>query len=233
MEFFTEKELTMQMGCGRLSWPLALLKELIDNCLDACEKEAAPPSIVVKVEDDAFVVVDSGPGLPESTLRKSLDYTVRVSDKSYHVSPTRGQLGNALKCVWAAPFVVDGHKGKVEVSTSGQKHTVEVALDQIARKPKLELSSEPFDIKIGTKIKVHWPSVASYQRFINTPNFYDDAFLLIHAFHYFNPHAAFHICDHPTAGEEFSWESVDRPFKKWTANKPTSAWCMGRISWPI
>ena len=42
----------------------------------------------------------------ETTLERSLDYLVRVSDKAHYVSPSRGQLGNALKCVWAAPYVM-------------------------------------------------------------------------------------------------------------------------------
>jgi len=37
LEFFTEKELTMQIGFSRPGWAIALLKELIDNALDACE----------------------------------------------------------------------------------------------------------------------------------------------------------------------------------------------------
>jgi DNA topoisomerase VI subunit B len=40
LEFFTESELTTQMGYGRQLWPLVIAKELIDNALDACETEA-------------------------------------------------------------------------------------------------------------------------------------------------------------------------------------------------
>jgi len=106
LEFFSEKELQMQIGYAREQWPIALLKELIDNALDACETAGIAPEIKVTIEEDAFSVQDNGPGLPEETLLRSLDYLVRVSDKSHYVSPTRGQLGNALKCVWAAPYVM-------------------------------------------------------------------------------------------------------------------------------
>ena len=40
MEFFTEKELQMQIGYGKAWWPVAILKELVDNALDACEMAA-------------------------------------------------------------------------------------------------------------------------------------------------------------------------------------------------
>ena len=103
LEFFSEKELNMQLGHSRAAWPLAILKELIDNGLDAAESTEVAPEITVTLTPDAFSVDDNGPGLPPETLARSLDYLVRVSDKAHYVSPTRGQLGNALKCVWAAP----------------------------------------------------------------------------------------------------------------------------------
>src|SRR5712692_9393680 len=93
LEFFTEKELQMQIGHERARWPIALVRELIDNALDACENARVAPQIAVTLEEDAVSVLDNGPGLPVATLEKSLDYLVRVSDKSYYVSPTRGQLG--------------------------------------------------------------------------------------------------------------------------------------------
>src|SRR6516162_4126308 len=160
MEFCNRKELAMQIGHDQRCWPLALLKELIDNSLDACESAGIAPEISVDLRSDSFCVADNGPGLPEATLRKSLDYTVRVSDKSFYVSPTRGQLGNALKCLWAAPFVVDGQQGTVEVSAHGRKHCILVTLDQIARKPDLQLRSQHHGIKNGTHIKAYWPNLS-------------------------------------------------------------------------
>lgn len=35
LEFFTEKELSMQIGAARESWPVTIIKELVDNALDA------------------------------------------------------------------------------------------------------------------------------------------------------------------------------------------------------
>jgi DNA topoisomerase VI subunit B len=53
LEFFSEKELTMQIGHYRPFWHLALTKELIDNALDACEAAGVAPRIVVQVAPDA------------------------------------------------------------------------------------------------------------------------------------------------------------------------------------
>ena len=62
LEFFTEKELQMQIGHGRALWPIALLKELIDNALDACEQVGIASEIEVRVEPDVVTVRDNGPG---------------------------------------------------------------------------------------------------------------------------------------------------------------------------
>ena len=109
LEFFTERELTMQLGFPRRHWVPAILKELIDNALDACESARVVPEIEVTRTRNTLSVQDNGPGLPQATLERSLDYMVRVSDKAYYASPSRGQLGNALKCLWAIPYVL--HKG--------------------------------------------------------------------------------------------------------------------------
>ena len=68
LEFFSEPELTMQIGHDRDLWATAILKQLTDNALDACEKAGVPPHIQVVVEDSALSVQDNGPGLPADTL---------------------------------------------------------------------------------------------------------------------------------------------------------------------
>jgi DNA topoisomerase VI subunit B len=161
MEFFTEKELTARMGGGPEEWPAILAKELIDNALDATEG-ARPPVVEVTVTEDGFAVADNGPGLPDEVIKGSLDYNVRVSDKSLYVTPTRGQLGNAFKCVWAAPFVAHGDKeAAVTVRTGGCRHTVRVSADQIRGCPRIEHVTENGQpVRIGTSVEVVWPGVA-------------------------------------------------------------------------
>jgi DNA topoisomerase VI subunit B len=118
LDFFSVKALQVQIGHPLSVWPLALLKELIDNALDSCELHHIPPEITITVEADALSVDDNGGGLPDAVLRDSLDYTIRVSDKTFFISPTRGQLGNGLKTIWAAPSVAAGDAGAVEVLTA-------------------------------------------------------------------------------------------------------------------
>ncbi len=74
MEFFTEKELQMRMGYSKALWPLVLLKELVDNSLDACENARIQPKIEILLEPNSLSVLDNGPGLPNGTLEQSLNY---------------------------------------------------------------------------------------------------------------------------------------------------------------
>ena len=159
MEFFTERELTAQIGHNRYYWPVALLKELLDNALDACESADIAPVITADLQEDALIVTDNGPGLPLATLEGSLNYAVRVSDKTGYVSPSRGQQGNALKTLWAAPFVVTG-EGRITVETADYRREVRVTLDRIAQKPRLEcVDTDPPDVKSGTRITLHWKNI--------------------------------------------------------------------------
>jgi DNA topoisomerase VI subunit B len=159
-DFFSEESLTKQIGHGRKEWPVALLKELIDNGLDACEIGGAiPPVIEVILDKDGFGVRDNGPGLPRETLAGSLDYDVRVSDKTYYVGPTRGQQGNALKCVWAAPSVMDEDNGFVEVCAHGKgadyRQRIQFSLDHVARKAVLlDYPVQDSAIKNGTLVRI-------------------------------------------------------------------------------
>ncbi len=159
LEFLDPKELTAQMGFSKADWPIALLKELLDNALDACESAGIAPVIAVDLEDDALTVADNGPGLPLGVLRQSLDYTIRGSDKIGYVSPSRGQQGNALKTLWAAPFVATG-KGRIEVQTADYCVEVRVSLDRIAQAPRMELvEAEGGDVKTGTRITLRWRGI--------------------------------------------------------------------------
>ena len=242
LEFFSEKELNMQLGHSPDMWPIAVLKELVDNALDAADLAGVAPEITVTLMPDAFSVHDTGPGLPEETLVRSLNYLVRVSDKAHYVSPTRDQLGNALKCVWAAPFVADGTHGRVDVTTGGTRHQIEVTLDRIAQEPHVEHTRhEDSTVKTGTRTMVHWPEIASYTGrdgedvFLQTDadeeevaSYQEDdssaTFLqmvdLVRRFALFNPHVRFRVIQPYVPSIE--WAPSNTSWKHWMPDRPTS-----------
>jgi DNA topoisomerase VI subunit B len=51
LEFCSEKELIAQTGTPTEDWPVYLLKELVDNALDACEEADRAPEITIAVGD--------------------------------------------------------------------------------------------------------------------------------------------------------------------------------------
>ena len=162
LEYFSDKELSMQLGADPPRWGVTLLKELVDNALDACETAGTPPAISVALTPEGFTVADNGPGMPAALIERSLDYNVRVSDKTYYVSPSRGQLGNALKCLWAAPYAVAPEApGSVEVESLGVRHHIRFTVNRIAQEPRCEylLTQSPI-CKKGTSVTVLSPKVA-------------------------------------------------------------------------
>jgi DNA topoisomerase VI subunit B len=82
LDFFSEKELAAQCGHVRRDWPLVVVKELIDNALDAAEDAAIASAIDVVVDQQGIEVRDNGPGSPPDTVKAILDFSVRVSTQS-------------------------------------------------------------------------------------------------------------------------------------------------------
>src|SRR5580704_17200455 len=56
LEYFTDKELQAQIGHGVEYWPVAILREFIDNALDACEADDVLPEIEISTSADCLVV---------------------------------------------------------------------------------------------------------------------------------------------------------------------------------
>ncbi len=72
-DFCSQKELVNQTGHAVEAWPLAVLKELLDNALDAAEEAGIAPVIGITVSQDGIVVTDNGPGMVPETIAGILD----------------------------------------------------------------------------------------------------------------------------------------------------------------
>jgi DNA topoisomerase VI subunit B len=71
-------------------WPLVVLKELMDNALDACEEAEVAPVISIAVKRDSITIQDNAGGITTKVIKSILDYSIRVSSREAYVSPTRG-----------------------------------------------------------------------------------------------------------------------------------------------
>src|SRR5215472_10104855 len=131
IDFVGQRELTAQIGHAVEEWPLVIAKELTDNALDAAEEAGIAPEISIEVSTAGgkIVIADNGPGLPFETLDGVVDYTIRVSSREAYVSPSRGQQGNALKCIIAMPLTLDGTRGTTMIESRGQAHQILFEMD--------------------------------------------------------------------------------------------------------
>jgi DNA topoisomerase VI subunit B len=181
--------LQTQIGCESGRWPVVLLKELIDNALDACEAAEVAPAIDVSLGPDHFTVQDNGPGIPADVVGRAADFTTRTSSKRWHVAPTRGQLGNALKCCMAAPAVLfPGNRGAgFVVESDGESRRITIRLDEVAQEPVPEVLVVESAVKTGTLTRLDWPGVASCLG-SSGPGVFNSRASLLHSYALFNPH---------------------------------------------
>ena len=182
-----------------------------DNSLDECEERDIAPEIAITVDTDEnwIEVADNGPGIPTDIVDRLPDFSVRVSSREAYVAPDRGAQGNALRTILAMPFVLDGERGRVDI-TGGDSHTeITIGIDRLKQKPDV-LGWERLQ-KTGSCVRVWWPrelvrELAAIRHFA-----YDLAAL--------NPHLTLTVT---TEGKTQHFAASDPNWRKWRPSSPTS-----------
>jgi DNA topoisomerase VI subunit B len=215
LEFCSEKELINQTGHAVSEWPLVILKELVDNALDACEEAEASPIIKVSVCGGRIIVADNGPGINPKVVESVLDYSTRTSSREAYVSPTRGAQGNALKTLLAMPFALNGAKGETIIEAQGIAHRIVFSVDHIRQEPKITHSRTASDVRSGTRVTVQWPVSASTKPRDGKPRFLQ----MVAGFGWLNPHLTIEL---DWEGEGSRIEVSDPTWTKWRPSYPTS-----------
>ena len=219
-EFCGQRELVAQTGHAIEDWPLVILKELVDNALDAAEEARIAPQIDIRVstETGEITIADNGPGIAAEIVRDILDYSYRVSSREAYTSPTRGAQGNALKTLVAMAFVLHGKTGTTVIEALGTRHAITFKVDQLRQTPVIDHQSSALaPCKKGTRICIIWPHSASSiladaeARFLQIA---DD-------FSWINPHLRIRIEWDGT--ERVNREPSNLAWEKWRACDPTSA----------
>ena len=97
-DYFTEDELIKKIGVSKSCWYDVVVKELIDNALDAIEplKEKI---VSVEVKWCSFSVFDNGAGISVDTIKRIYDFSVYVSKNRDYITASRGKQGNGLKTI--------------------------------------------------------------------------------------------------------------------------------------
>jgi DNA topoisomerase VI subunit B len=187
-QYFELQSLGKRVGRPPHDFHRVVVKELIDNSLDAAEAAGVTPEVGVEIIGHKVFLVahvsDNGNGITPAVLDKLLDFSKFSSDKALYRSPTRGQQGNALKTLMAMPFATE-FGNETYVYSGGHKHTIEAGLDE-AGLPRVGRESVPYDKHHGTTITVP----LNYTHTNQTRGMPGWQILeLVRAYHVFNPHA--------------------------------------------
>lgn len=156
-DMFTQKGLETATGHTVDRLLPALVKELVDNSLDACEEAGTDPEIVIEFDETGLRVTDNGPGIPPSTVELMADLNHRVSSRKNYAAPDRGAQGNAAKTLFAARTAITGGDGRVEIVACGIRHDIRVGLDALTQVPELVHDQVEVGETAGTSVFLDWP----------------------------------------------------------------------------
>jgi hypothetical protein len=228
LDFLSEKELVYQTGHAVNDWPLVILKELIDNSLDACEESNVSPAIAVIADETGISVGDNGPGLPEATVKAAMDFQIRASAREAYIAPDRGAQGNALKTLLTMPTILDKDAGRLIVEAHGKQHAIRCAADPISQRPIVQDEVQAKTTK-GTTIRIQWAHQSRTDGAAAWPFFRGneeggsqcakDIIRLVEAYALFNPHLTITLDWFNT---KTKWTATNPGWEKWKPNRPTS-----------
>ena len=228
MDFFSEKELVTQTGHARSEWPLVFLKECIDNSLDACDEANIVPVIAVRCDAGGIEVSDNGPGLPEATLERQKDFTVRASNREAYQAPDRGAQGNAIKTLLPMPSIIDSAGGRLVIEAHGKRHSIRCRADHVSQRPMIHDDATPTTTD-GTRVRMEWSATTVQDAAVwpfgnrwisNSPQATRLVHDLVLGFALFNPHATISL---DWFGDQTTFAATDTTFSKWRPCQPTSA----------
>jgi len=233
-EYFDARQLSTLTGVPQHEFASVVLKELIDNALDACETGVVAPHVVVEVEaqqahytdgtsrDDGLIeitITDNGTGMPPDTVRKVLNFDTRTSDKAAYRSPTRGAQGNALKTVIGIPYAL-GYQAPIFITGQGVRHAIEPWIDPAGavRVSHEEMPSE----QTGTRIELTIPYYLTQAIRGHTKQDFDPLHW-VRSFAAFNPHATLSYQGKSGVFEGLEmYKSTREKTKKYVPSEPAS-----------
>jgi|SRR5215217_914805 len=229
-EYLDARQLSALTGVAQNEFASVVLKELVDNSLDAAEANEVAPKIEVEIaaaegrysdgssKEDALLnitVTDNGTGIPPETVRKVLDFGTRTSDKAAYRSPTRGAQGNALATILGIPYAL-GYQDPIYITGQGVRHAIKPWVDPAAV-VRVEHEEEPSH-QTGTRVEL---AVPNYLFQSTKQNF--DPIHWVRSFAAFNPHATF--CYQGNSGVfkgAEMYKSTRETTKKYVPSEPTS-----------
>jgi DNA topoisomerase VI subunit B len=192
LEYVNEQGLCALTGCQKNDFDIWILKELIDNALDACDTSNVDPRIQVKITRNNNIVIisveDNGTGITREDLFKILDFTRFTSSKYFLKKPQRGFMGSAIKAIIGISFALKKIHGQVPpviLTSRSLSHTINLEVTPLDN-VKVNIDSVKADVT-GTIVKVPLPALNEYWGWNN------QYLELVKSFSIFNPTVRFSI----------------------------------------
>lgn len=213
-DFLDVRALESQTGQARDRFGDVVIKELLDNSLDACETAGAATDISLTVAAAGNIqqvtVEDNAAGIPGEVIGRILDYSTLTSDKALYRSPCRGAQGNALKTIIGIPHAL-GVTEPVIIEAQGIRHEITVSLDMAGNvKVGHEQSDSP--PKAGTSVTVPLPAGLEF-----------NARQWVRGYALVNPHGTLMVSNPGDDEPEVYKAAVQGGFRKPLPTDPTSA----------
>jgi len=198
MEYLSVNDLRAMTGLSPDDFHKAIIKELVDNALDACEERGVTPKIKVLAHSENgqyhYEITDNGGGMTVEVIKKILNFETRTSSKEAYRAPTRGAQGNALKTVFGIPIALRKKDAPHPITfrTQDKEYRITIDPNYVADVPEINLeisNSQPFID--GTEISLSVDLVARESLFGDGGDYaqiYND---MLFGYFLFNPHANF------------------------------------------
>jgi hypothetical protein len=159
-EYFGVRGLQAMTGQPSTRFADVILKELLDNGLDAAEGLQVAPNLTIDVRHHAGLlrisVEDNGSGIKPDTVELILNFQTVTSDKAAHRTPTRGLQGNAWKTIVGIPPAL-GCPAPIVIEAHATRHVVRAWIDP-AGEVRVEHPKEAIPARTGTRVTVPLPT---------------------------------------------------------------------------
>ncbi len=159
-EYFEARCLQAMTGQPSSRFPEVVVKELLDNALDAAEAAGRAPAVVLRLRLKGrllvITVTDNGDGIPPEVVAGVADFGRLVSDKAAYRSPTRGGQGNALKTVLGIPVAL-GVRAPVVFEGRAVRHRVRARIDP-AGQVLVDHGTAARGPRAGTRVTLRLPA---------------------------------------------------------------------------
>ncbi len=201
-ENFTEGGLTSLTGQPKRRWGRYVVKELVDNALEAVEG-TENPAVTVRLRRvgrghrswiSRVEVEDNGPGIPAGTLEKIAGVDAFGGTKRHYALPTRGTQGNALMTIIGIQFLADGG-GPLQIETRCTEYALPVDESVVDAVPAVRVEKRgPSDTE-GTAVRVEFGELG------NRWGAADSIYRTLYGFSALNPHVRFKVVTVGPGGE--------------------------------